>query len=156
MAPPRFPSAGPSQRQLRVGEAIRRTLSEALARGAVHDPALEAFSITVGEVRMSPDLKLATAHVLPLGGGGREAALAALRQNRGELRRIVARALPLKFAPELRFALDETFDRLEAARRLFADERLRRDLDAPHAPDAPDTRDAPDAADARDAADDRR
>jgi ribosome-binding factor A len=133
---PRFPSAGPSQRQLRVGETIRRALSEALSRGAVHDPALERFSITVGEVRMSPDLKVATAFVLPLGGGEREAMLAALRQNRGELRRIVARALTLKFAPELRFALDETFDRMDAARRLFADETVRRDVAAPDDPDA--------------------
>lgn len=137
MAQPRSSSAGPSQRQLRVGETIRRALSEALARGAVHDPALERFSITVGEVRMSPDLRVATAHVLPLGGGDREAALAALRQNRGTLRRIVAQGLTLKFAPELRFALDETFDRLDAARRLFADERVRRDVEAPDAPDEP-------------------
>ena len=128
---PRFSSAGPSQRQLRVGETIRRALSETLSRGAVHDPDLERFSITVGEVRMSPDLKVATAFVLPLGGGEREAMLAALRQNRGELRRIVARALTLKFTPELRFALDETFDRMDAARRLFADETVRRDVGAP-------------------------
>lgn len=136
---PRFPSVGPSQRQLRVGETIRRALSEALARGAVHDPALERFSITVGEVRMSPDLKVATAHVLPLGGEERQAMLAALNRAKGELRRIVARELTLKFAPELRFALDETFDRMDAARRLFADERVRRDVEAPGpAPDHPD------------------
>lgn len=120
---------GPSQRQLRVGELIRRRLSEVLARGEVHDPELNAMSITVGEVRASPDLKVATAFVLPLGGRGREEALGALRRNRGELRRVVARGLGLKFAPELRFALDETFDRMDETRRLLAEETVRRDLE---------------------------
>ncbi|MFO1176474.1 MAG: 30S ribosome-binding factor RbfA [Paracoccaceae bacterium] len=120
---------GPSQRQLRVGELIRHTLSEVLARGDVHDPELQRFSITVGEVRASPDLKVATAFVLPLGGAGAEQALAALRRNKGELRRLVAKAMTLKFAPELRFQLDETFDRLDETRRLFADERVRRDVE---------------------------
>jgi ribosome-binding factor A len=77
--------SGPSQRQLRVGELIRRTLSGVLARGDVHDPELNALSITVGEVRASPDLKIATVYVMPLGGGGREEAIAALKRNRGEL-----------------------------------------------------------------------
>ena len=130
MAQNRFsPGSGPSQRQLRVGELIRHTLSGVLARGDVHDPELQRFSITVGEVRTSPDLKIATAYVLPLGGAGAEVALAALRRNRGELRRMVAKAMTLKFAPELRFQLDETFDRLDETRRLFADERVRRDVE---------------------------
>jgi ribosome-binding factor A len=119
----------PSQRQLRVGELIRRTLSDVLARGEVHDPDLNRMSITVGEVRTSPDLKVATAYVLPLGGGQREEALAALRRNRSELRRQVARGLTLKFAPELRFAIDETFDRMDETRRLFSQDDVRRDLD---------------------------
>ena len=124
------PSHGaPSQRQLRVGELIRRRLSEVLARAEVHDPELNRMSITVGEVRASPDLKVATAYVTPLGGQGREEALAALRRNKGELRRMVAAALALKFAPELRFAHDETFDRLDETRRLFAQEAVRRDLE---------------------------
>jgi len=121
---------GPSQRQLRVGELIRRTLSDVLARGDVHDPDLNRISITVGEVRTSPDLKVATAYVMPLGGGEAGTALAALRRNRGELRHLVARGLTLKFAPELRFALDETFDRMDETRRLFSDERVRRDIEA--------------------------
>lgn len=130
MSPSRFSQGqGPSQRQLRVGELIRHTLSEVLARGDVHDPELQRFSITVGEVRASPDLKVATAFVLPLGGAGAEQALAALRRNKGELRRLVAKAMTLKFAPELRFQLDETFDRLDETRRLFADERVRRDVE---------------------------
>ncbi|HDR29051.1 30S ribosome-binding factor RbfA [Rhodovulum sp.] len=124
-------SCAPSQRQLRVGELIRRTLSEVLARGDVHDPELNAMSITVGEVRTSPDLKVATAFVLPLGGRGAEAALAALRRNRGELRRLVSRKLELKFAPEIRFAPDETFDRMDETRRLLAREDVRRDTATP-------------------------
>lgn len=122
--------SGPSQRQLRVGELIRRTLSDVLARGEAHDPALDSMSITVGEVTVSPDLKVATAWVLPLGGQGREAAIEALARNRGELRRAVSKATTLKFAPDLRFRIDETFDRMDATRALFADETVRRDLAA--------------------------
>ena len=122
--------AGPSQRQLRVGELIRRTLSGVLARGDVHDPALNAMSITVGEVRASPDLKVATVYVMPLGGGGRDEAIDALKRNRGELRRAVMREMTLKYAPDLRFVIDETFDRMDDTRRLFADDRVRRDVEA--------------------------
>ena len=78
---------GPSQRQLRVGELIRRKLSELLQRGEIHDPDLSRMSITVGEVRVSPDLRIATAYVLPLGGDGKDEALALLRENRHEIRR---------------------------------------------------------------------
>ena len=122
---------GPSQRQLRVGEAIRRKLSEALMRGEIHNDDLAGLSITVGEVKVSADLRVATAYVLPLGGQGREELLAALRRNRFELRRVVTRALTLKYSPELKFAIDETFDRLDDTRRLFADEKVRRDLETP-------------------------
>ena len=120
---------GPSQRQLRVGELIRRTLSDVLTRGDIHDPELNAMSITVGEVRTSPDLKVATAFVLPLGGKDREAAISALNRNRGELRRAVSKELTLKFAPELRFRIDETFDRMDETRRLLDRDDVRRDLD---------------------------
>ena len=136
MAHSRFSQGpGPSQRQLRVGETIRRALAEALQRGDVHDPELNRLSITVSEVRTSPDLKIATAYVLPLGGGHRAEALAALNRNRGELKRAVARGLTLKFTPELRFVVDETFDRLEDTRRLFADEKVQRDLDGSDDPE---------------------
>ena len=121
-------ASGPSQRQLRVGELIRRTLSEVLMRGEVHNDTLGAMSITVGEVRVSPDLRIATAFVLPLGGEGAAEALAALNRSKGELRHHVAKAMTLKFAPELRFVLDETFDRMDATRRLLADERVQRDI----------------------------
>ncbi len=119
----------PSQRQLRVGELIRRTLSDLLMRGDIHDPQLNAMSITVGEVRMSPDLKVATAYVLPLGGKNAEAALQALRDNRHEVRRAVSKGLTLKFAPELRFAIDETFDRMDETNRLLRSDAVRRDLE---------------------------
>ncbi|WP_372573393.1 30S ribosome-binding factor RbfA [Ruegeria jejuensis] len=120
---------GPSQRQLRVGELIRRTLSEVLARGDVHDPDLNRMSITVGEVRTSPDLKIATAFVLPLGGKGQEDVLKLLARNKGELRRVIGKKVGLKFAPDLRFRLDETFDQMDESRRLFNQDEVRRDLD---------------------------
>lgn len=122
--------SGPSQRQLRVGELIRRTLSDVLMRADVHDPDLNRHSITVSEVRASPDLKVATAYVMPLGGHDLEDALKALRRNAPELRHLVAKAMTLKYAPQLRFQLDETFDRMDDTRRLFADERVRRDVEA--------------------------
>lgn len=131
MAQNRFSQgSGPTQRQLRVGELIRRRLSDLLMRGDIHDPDLGRMSITVGEVRTSPDLKVATAYILPLGGRDADVALAALRRNKGEIRHLVAKGLELKFAPELRFALDETFDRLDETRRMFSDERVRRDVEA--------------------------
>ena len=121
---------GPSQRQLRVGELIRRTLADVLARGDIHDPDLQSMSITVGEVTVSPDLKVATAWVLPLGGKDREKAIAALDRSKWELRRALSKEMTLKFAPDLRFRIDETFDRIEDTRRLFADETVRRDVEA--------------------------
>lgn len=128
MARGAHPHSGPSQRQLRVGELIRRTLSEVLSRGEIHDPDLNRIPITVGEVVVTTDLKTATAYVLPLGGQGRDEMLEALRRNRVELRRAVTRAMTLKFSPELKFAIDETFDRLDDSRRMFEQERVRRDL----------------------------
>ncbi|MEO1909351.1 MAG: 30S ribosome-binding factor RbfA [Paracoccus sp. (in: a-proteobacteria)] len=128
---------GPSQRQLRVGEVIRRSLSDVLMRADVHDPDLNRHSITVGEVRMSNDLKVATAYVLPLGGRDAQDALAALRRNTPELRHLIVKGMTLKFAPQLVFQLDETFDRMDDTRRLFEDERVRRDVEAPD-DDAPE------------------
>ncbi|QMU58070.1 MAG: 30S ribosome-binding factor RbfA [Boseongicola sp.] len=131
MAKSRFNDGpGPTQRQLRVAELIRRRLSDVLNQGDIHDPDLNRMSITVGEVRCSPDLKVATAYVLPLGGDNREEALDGLRRNRHEIRRVVNKGLALKFSPELRFAIDETFDRLDDSRRLFSSDNVRRDLDS--------------------------
>lgn len=88
------------------------------------------MSITVGEVTCSPDLKVATAYILPLGGNNRNEALDALRRNRSDIRRFVCKGLQLKFSPEIRFRIDETFDRLDDTRAMFANENVRRDLDA--------------------------
>ena len=121
---------GPKQRQLRVGELIRRTLADVLARADVHDPDLNRHSITVAEVSMSTDLKVATAYVLPLGGHDAKEALAALRRNAPELRHLVAKAMTLKYAPQLRFVLDETFDRMDDTRRLLSEDRVRRDVES--------------------------
>lgn len=124
--------SGPSQRQLRVGELIRRSLSEVLNRAEIHDPELNAMSITVGEVSCSPDLKVATCYVMPLMGGAKvEDAIAALARNKTELRRRVMHGLNLKYAPDLRFRPDETFDRLDETRRLFSDPQVQRDLAGP-------------------------
>ena len=123
------PGSGQSHRQLRVGELLRRRLSEVLARGEVHDPELNALSITVGEVRASPDLKVATAWVMPLGGRDADHAIEVLSRNRAEIRRAVVKGIELKYAPEFRFVLDETFDRLDETRRLLSDETVRRDID---------------------------
>lgn len=121
--------AGPSQRQLRVGELIRRTLSDILMRGDIHDPDLNRISVTVGEVRTSPDLKIATAYVMPLGGKGQDEVIALLARNRGELRRMIGKGLDLKYTPDLRFRLDTTFDQMDETRRLFSRDEVRRDLD---------------------------
>ena len=120
---------GPSQRQQRVSEVIRRQLSDVLIRGDVHDPELNRFTITVGEVRVSPDLKVATAYVVPLGGENTEQMFELLERNKSELRRAVAKGLTMKFSPELRFRLDGTFDQLDETRRLFSDENVRRDVE---------------------------
>ncbi len=120
---------GPSQRQLRVGETIRRALSEILMRGDIHDPDLNRLSITVGEVRTSPDLKIATAYVLPLGGSGQDVVVELLARNKNELRRAIGKKLGLKYTPDLRFRLDETFDRMDDTRRLFSQDDVRRDVE---------------------------
>lgn len=130
-------STGPNQRQLRVAETIRRALSDVLARGDVHDPDLNRMSITVGEVRTSNDLKVATAYVLPLGGIGQDEVLDLLNRNRFELRKLVSKKLTLKFSPELRFQLDRTFDQMDETRRMLAQDVVRRDAEAPEA-DEPD------------------
>lgn len=121
-------AGGRSQRQHRVGENLRRALSDILLRGDAHDPELARHSITVSEVRTSPDLRHATVYVLPLGGRDADAALAALVRARGQLRTLLGRAVVLKYAPELHFELDVSFDRMDETRRLLAEERVVRDV----------------------------
>lgn len=123
------PANGPSQRQLRVGELIRRTLADVLNRAEIHDPELNSMSITVGEVSCSPDLKVATVYVMPLMGSvSVDDAIKALARNKAELRHRVSSELTLKYAPDLRFRADETFDRLDDTRRMFADPKVQQDL----------------------------
>ncbi len=130
MAPRRFDkNSGPSQRQLKVGELIRRTLSQILMQDEVHDPDLNRMSITVSEVRTSPDLRIATIYVLPLGGKGQREAIEALARNQYHLRKMIGKAIKLRHTPELRFRIDETFDQMEESRRLFAQAAVRRDLE---------------------------
>ena len=120
---------GPSQRQLRVGELIRRALSDILMQGTIHDPDLNRISVTVSEVTASPDLKIATAYVCPLGGQGGEDLIALLAKNKSEIRRSISKKLTLKYTPDLRFRIDETFDRMDETRRLFSQENVKRELD---------------------------
>jgi ribosome-binding factor A len=122
-------STGPSQRQLRVAELIRHALSEMLARGEIHDEVLEAHVVTVPEVRMSPDLRLATIYVMPLGGRDVDAVLEALDRNRRYIRGEIAEAVNLKFAPDIRFLADETFEEADRIEQLLASDKVRRDLD---------------------------
>src|SRR6266571_9287523 len=121
--------SGASQRQLRVGELIRHALAEMLIRGEVHDPVIQGHMITVPEVSMAPDLRLATIYVMPLGGRDAEAVLAALERNKKFLRGEIARRVNLKFAPEIRFRIDERFDEAERIEKLLRTPAVQRDLD---------------------------
>jgi ribosome-binding factor A len=109
MAPRTPATAGPSQRVLRVGELVRHALSAILSRGDVTDPVLEGTIVSVPEVKMSPDLRLATCYVMPLGGKDTKVVIEALQRNVKYLRGEVGRRVNLRNAPDLRFRLDETF-----------------------------------------------
>jgi ribosome-binding factor A len=120
--------AGPSQRALRAGEVIRHAIADILSRGDVHDPVIEGHVITVPEVRMSPDLKLATIYVMPLGGRDEKAVVEALERNKRYLRGEIAHRVNLKFAPDIRFRLDERFGEAERIEKLLHTPRVQRDL----------------------------
>ena len=123
------PGKGNSQRALRVGELVRHAVAEVLARGEVHDPVIETHLITVPEVRMSPDLRLATVYVMPLGGSDENDVLAALERNKRYMRGEVAHRVNLKFAPDIRFRIDERFSEAERIERLLRLPEVQRDLD---------------------------
>jgi ribosome-binding factor A len=120
--------AGPSQRMLRVGELVRHALSALFARGEIEDPLLEGKVITVPEVRMTPDLKLANAYVMPLGGEGADDVVAALNRHHRFIRGRIAPELDLKFAPDLKFFVDDTFDEFGRIDAILRSERVQRDL----------------------------
>jgi ribosome-binding factor A len=118
-----------SQRQLRVGELVRHALAEMLARGDVHDPVIESHMITIPEVRMSPDLRLATIYVMPLGGRDTEAVIRAFEHNKKFLRGEIAHQVNLKFAPDIRFRADDRFAEAERIDALLRSPQVARDLD---------------------------
>ncbi|MFA9475344.1 MAG: 30S ribosome-binding factor RbfA [Filomicrobium sp.] len=122
-------AAGPSQRQLRVGEMLRHALAELLTRREIHDDVLTNSVITVAEVRMSPDLKLATAYVMPLGGGDVAQVIEALDRNKRYIRTSIAKAVKLKYAADLRFRADERFDEALHIDSLLNSPKVRRDID---------------------------
>jgi ribosome-binding factor A len=119
---------GPSQRMLRVGELVRHALASLFARGEIEDDVLAGKVITVPEVRMSPDLKLATAYVMPLGGEGAADVAAALNRHHRFIRGRIAPELDLKYAPEIRFFVDETFEEYGKIDALLRSDRVQRDL----------------------------
>jgi ribosome-binding factor A len=123
------PQSGPSQRQLRVAELVRHAMAQMLSRGEIHDDVLAGQLVTVPEVRMSSDLKLATIYVMPLGGKDVATVIEALDRHKRYIRGEVARAVDLKFAPDVRFLADETFDEASRIDALLASERVRRDVD---------------------------
>ncbi len=126
----RHHSAGASQRQLRVGELIRHELADMFSRGDVHDPVIESHMVTVPEVRMSADLRLATIYIMPLGGRDATAVLDALERNKRYMRGKISRRVNLKFAPEIRFRIDERFDEAERIEKLLRTPVVQRDLDS--------------------------
>lgn len=124
---------GPTQRQLRAGELMRHALVEILREEDISDPALEGVSVTVTEIRMSPDLRHATVFVEPLGGGHAEDVVAGLNRHAKFLRGRLGKQIDMKFTPDLRFLHDESFNEAARMSRLFDDPKVRQDL----APDAP-------------------
>jgi ribosome-binding factor A len=118
----------PSQRMLRMGELVRHALAELFSRGEVHDPVLETHVITIPEVAMTPDLRHATAYVMPLGGKDTRAVLEALNRNKKYMRGVVAKKINAKFAPDLHFRIDERFDRASEIDRLLKQPEVQRDL----------------------------
>jgi ribosome-binding factor A len=124
----RVTGSPPSQRALRAGEVVRHALADILSRGEVHDPVIQGHAITVPEVRMSADLRLATIYVMPLGGRDEEEVLAALERNKRWLRGEIAHRVNLKFAPDIRFRIDERFDEAERIEKLLRAPQVQRDL----------------------------
>jgi ribosome-binding factor A len=118
----------PSQRMLRVAELIRHSMAELLTRGAINDPVLDGHVVTVPRVKMSPDLKLASVYVMPLGGKDTSEVLAALDRHKKYLRSEIAQRINLKFAPEIRFKVDESFDNVAKIDALLNSDKVKQDL----------------------------
>ena len=123
------PVAGPSQRQLRLGELVRHKVAEMLVRGEIHDDTLAGYVLSIPEVRLSPDLKLATIFIMPLGGADPKPVLAALDRHKRYIRGEVASAINLKFAPDVRFRFDDTFDEANRIDALLDSPKVRQDIE---------------------------
>jgi ribosome-binding factor A len=119
---------GGSQRQLRVGELVRHAMADMLTRGEVHDAVIEGHLITVPEVRMSADLRLATIYVMPMGGRDADEVVAAFERHKKFLRAEIAHRINLKFAPDIRFRIDERFAEAERIDKLLHSPEVARDL----------------------------
>lgn len=124
-----FSSKSNGQRPLRVGEEIRHALAEIFLRGECHSPALHGASITVSEVRVSPDLKNATAFVMPLAGENKEEMIEALKDAAPEIRHLVSKKVKLRHAPRIHFSLDQSFDEAERINSLLKKPEVARDLE---------------------------
>ena len=120
--------AEPSQRMLRVAELVRHAAAQLISRGDISDPVLEKHVVTVSRVKMSPDLKLATIYVMPLGGKDEDEVIKALDRHKKFLRGEIAHEVNLKFAPEIRFRIDDSFDNVSRIDALLNSERVKRDL----------------------------
>jgi ribosome-binding factor A len=128
---------GPSQRQLRVGELLRHALSEILRQNDIRDADLDGVSVTVTQVKPSPDMRYATVFVEPLGGKNADTIVTALNRHKGFLRGAMGRMIELKFTPELRFVEDTSFAEAERIEKLLHSEKVARDLAAPEDDDGP-------------------
>jgi ribosome-binding factor A len=131
----RSPNTGPTQRQLRVGEALRHALAEILRRGDIRDPDLAGVSVTITQVKPSPDMRYATVFCEPLGGQRVKETIAALNKHKGYLRGEMGRLITMKFTPELRFIEDESFAEAQKIETLLKSSRVQQDLAAPDAGD---------------------
>jgi ribosome-binding factor A len=121
----------PSQRMLRVAELIRHAMADLLTRGTINDPLLEGHVVTVPRVKMSPDLKLASVYVMPLGGRAATEVIAALDRHKKYLRTEIAHRINLKFAPEIRFKIDDSFDNVAKIDALLNSDKVKQDLQPP-------------------------
>jgi ribosome-binding factor A len=124
----------PSQRMLRVAELIRHSMAELLTRGAINDPVLDGHVVTVPRVKMSPDLKLASVYVMPLGGKDANDVIAALDRHKKYLRTEIAHRINLKFAPEIRFKIDDSFDNVAKIDALLNTDKVKQDLQSSKEP----------------------
>ena len=121
---------GPSQRQLRVGEALRHALAEVLGRNEIRDPHLDGESVTITQVKPSPDMRYATVYCEPLGGQNAKEIVAALNRHKGFLRGEMGHRLTMKFTPDLRFVEDESFAEALKIETILGSPEVQRDLTA--------------------------